>query len=310
MPLDPKARAFIDQLDATGLFNIDATPLPELRAMVDNMSAMQSEKEEVGKVDDRHIQGPAGAIPVRIYTPAGKGPFPIVVFFHGGGWVFGSPDSHDATCRALTNAVPAVVVSVHYRLAPEHPFPAAADDAYAAAQWAADHASAINGEARRLAVAGDSAGGNLAAVVSLMARDRGGPKLAQQVMIYPVTNASFDTVSYLENGNGYFLTRDMMMWFWNHYAPSPVARSHAYASPLRANDLSGVAPAFVLTAEYDPLRDEGEAYATRLREAGVPTQLRRYDGMFHGFFGMTSLFPQSKEAMSEVAEKLRRGLGG
>jgi acetyl esterase len=309
MPLDPKAREFIDQLDASGMFNIDAMPVGELRAMVDNMSAMQSEKETVAEVVDRHIQGPAGAIPVRIYTPEGKGPFPLVVFFHGGGWVFGSRDSHDGTCRALTNAIPAVVVSVDYRLAPEHPFPAAADDCYAATQWAADHAASINGEARRLAVAGDSAGGNLAAVVSLMARDRGGPKLAQQVLIYPVTNASFDTVSYLENGNGYFLTRDMMMWFWNHYAASPVARSHAYASPLRANDLSGVAPAFVLTAEYDPLRDEGEAYAARLRESGVAVQLRRYDAMFHGFFGMASLFPQAKEAMGEVAGILRAAFG-
>jgi acetyl esterase len=280
-----------------------------MRAMINNMSAMQSQPEAVAQVDNRHIQGPAGAMPVRIYTPAGQGPFPLLVFFHGGGWVIGSLDSHDATCRALTNAVKAVVVSVDYRLAPEHPFPAAADDAYAATQWAADHAGALNGEARRLAVAGDSAGGNLAAVVALMARDRGGPKLAQQVLIYPVTNASFDTVSYLENGDGYFLTRDMMMWFWNHYASSPVARSHAYASPLRANDLSGVAPAFILTAEYDPLRDEGEAYAARLRESGVAVQLRRYEGMFHGFFGMTSMFPQSKQAINEVAENLRAAFG-
>lgn len=308
MPLDPKAREFIDQMTASG-FAFDAIPLPELRAMINTMSAMQSQPEEVAQVDNRHIQGPAGALPVRIYTPAGAGPFPLLVFFHGGGWVIGSLESHDATCRALTNAVPAVVVSVDYRLAPEHPFPAAADDAYAATQWAADHAGALNGEARRLAVAGDSAGGNLAAVVALMARDRGGPKLAQQVLIYPVTNASFDTVSYLENGNGYFLTRDMMMWFWNHYAASPVARSHAYASPLRANDLRGVAPAFILTAEYDPLRDEGEAYAARLRESGVAAQLHRYDGMFHGFFGMSAMFPQSKQAIAEVAENLRAAFG-
>lgn len=310
MPLDPKAREFIDQMAASGLPPFDAMPIPELRALITSMAAMQGEAETVAQVDNRHIAGPAGAIPVRIYTPAGNGPFPLLVFFHGGGWVFGNLDSHDGPCRALANAVPAVVISVDYRLAPEHPFPAAADDAYAATQWAADHAAALNGEARRLAVAGDSAGGNLAAVVSLMARDRGGPKLAQQVLIYPVTNATFDTVSYLENGNGYFLTRDMMMFFWNQYAASPVARSHAYASPLRAPNVAGVAPAFVLTAGYDPLRDEGEAYAARLRESGVAVQLRRYDDMFHGFFGMASLFPQAKEAVKEVAESLRRGLGG
>jgi acetyl esterase len=309
MPLDPKAREFIDQMAASGLPPFDALPVPELRALITSMAALQGEVEPVAQVDNRHIQGPAGAIPVRIYTPAGKGPFPLLVYFHGGGWVFGNPDSHDGPCRALANAVPAVVVSVDYRLAPEHPFPAAADDAFAAAQWASDHAAALNGEARRLAVAGDSAGGNLAAVVALMARDRGGPKLAMQALIYPVTNAAFDTVSYLENGNGYFLTRDMMMWFWNHYAASPVARSHAYASPLRANDLSGVAPAFVLTAEYDPLRDEGEDYAARLRESGVAVKLHRYDGMFHGFFGMASLFPQAKEAVNEVAENLRAAFG-
>jgi acetyl esterase len=309
MPLDPKAREFIDQMEAAGGLPFDTLPLPELRQAITRMAALAGEPEPVAQVDNRHIAGPAGAIPVRIYTPTGRGPFPILVFFHGGGWVIGNIDSHDGPCRTLANAVPAVVVSVDYRLAPEHPFPAAADDTYAAAQWAADHAPELNGEARRLAVMGDSAGGNLAAVVALMARDREGPKLAKQVLVYPVTDGTFDTVSYRENGNGYFLTRDMMMWFWNQYAPSPVARSHAYASPLRASNLKGVAPAHVITAEFDPLRDEGEAYAARLREANVAVQLHRYDGMFHGFFALASVFPQAKAAVNEIAESLRAGFG-
>jgi acetyl esterase len=273
------------------------------------MIALQGEPEAVARVENRGVPGPGGDLPLRIYTPGGAGPFPVVVYFHGGGWVFGNPDSHDGTCRSLANAVPAVVVSVDYRLAPEHPWPAAAEDAHAAVSWVAAHAATIGSDPRRLAVAGDSAGGNLAAVVAQMARDRGGPALRHQALVYPVIDATFDTPSYRDNANGYFLTRDMMMWFWDHYAPGPVARAHAYASPWRATTLNGLPPALVLTAEFDPLRDEGEAYAARLREAGVPVQLRRYDGMIHGFFSMASVFPQAKQAVAEAAEALRGSFG-
>src|SRR5581483_3719120 len=221
---------------------------------------------------------------------------------HGGGWVLGSLETHDALCRSLARAVPAVVVAVDYRLAPEHKFPAAAEDAYAAPAWE------IGADARRVAVGGDSAGGNLAAVVSLMARDRGGPRLAHQLLVYPATDAGLEHASMRENADGYWLTRDMMAWFWNLYLGGARDGGSPLASPLRAQDLRGLPPATVITAEFDPLRDEGEAYAARLRAAGVPVDLRRWDGMIHGFFAMETIFPQGRAAVEHAAAALRDGV--
>jgi acetyl esterase len=230
----------------------------------------------------------------------------MLVYFHGGGWVIGNLDTHDGVCRQLCNAAHCVVVSVDYRLAPEHPYPAAAEDAYAATRWVAANAAAIGGDPARIALGGDSAGGNLTAVVTLMARDRGGPPLVFQLLVYPATDApTADHPSYRENAEGYFLTRDMMLWFWNHYCGSTPDLTDAYRYPLRAKDLRRLPPAYVITAEFDPLRDEGEAYAARLREANVPVRLKRYAGMIHGFFGMGALLTQAREATKEAAEALR-----
>src|SRR5213078_1916119 len=202
-----------------------------------------------------------------------------------------------------------LVVSVDYRLAPEHRFPAAPEDCYAATRWLAEHAGSLGGDKGRIAVGGDSAGGNLAAVVALMARDRGGPKLAFQLLVYPATDTDFETRSYRENSEGYFLTRADMVWFWNHYAPRDEDRRNPYAAPLRAASLRGLPPALVITAEFDPLRDEGEAYGARLRDAGNQVLVKRYPGMIHGFFGMGTLLTQARTATKEAAGALRAAFG-
>ena len=305
MGLDPQARALLDEVAALGLPAFHTLSVAEARRATAAMAALQGEPEPIARVENRNIPGPAGAIPVRIYTPSGDAPLPVLVYYNGGGWVIGSLETHDGTCRSLANAAGCVVVSVDYRLAPEHKFPAAAEDAYAAAVWIAEHAAALGADAARLAVGGDSAGGNLAAVVSLMARDRGTPRLVYQLLVYPVTDGACDTASYEENADGYFLTRDMMRWFWNHYLAAAGDRRDPYHSPLRAARFNGLPPALVITAEFDPLRDEGEAYAERLRAAGVPVQLTRYHGLVHGFFGLGAVLDQAKTAMAEASGGLR-----
>jgi acetyl esterase len=269
MPLEPQAQAFLEQLAATGAQPLHELSVEQARQVIVTLFETQGEPKPVGAVQDCTIPGAAGEMPARIYRPHGTGPFPVLVYCHGGGWVIGNLDAYDATCRALTKAAGCLVVAMEYRLAPEHKFPAAPEDYYAATQWVAASATALGGDSRRIAVGGDSAGGNLAAVVAQMARDRGGPALCYQVLVYPVTDYNFGTPSYREHAEGYLLTKEAMTWFWNHYLPSPAEGSHPMASPLRAARLNGLPAAFVLTAEFDPLRDEGEAYAARLREAGV-----------------------------------------
>ena len=215
----------------------------------------------------------------------------------------------DSLCRSLANASGCMVASVDYRLAPEHKFPAAVEDAYSATKWIADNATDVNVDSRRIAVAGDSAGGNLAAAVSLMARDRGGPRILYQLLICPVTNHAFDTASYSENGEGYWLTKEDMKWFWNHYLRTDQDGKNPYASPLLAENLTSLPPAFVITAEFDPLRDEGEAYAARLRKSGVPVKMTRYSGTIHGFINIADL-RQSRVAIDEAAAELRGAFGG
>ena len=305
MPLHPQAQQFLADLAAAGMPPIGSLPVAETRQAFAGVAAFGGPPEKMANVEDRRIPGPDGEIPVRIYTPETKGPAPVLVYFHGGGWVIGTFETHDGVCRHLAKQSGAVVVSVDYRLAPEHKFPAAAEDCYAATLWVAENGRSIGADPRRLAVGGDSAGGNLAAVVSLMARDRGKPKIGFQLLIYPVTDHGYDTPSYLENAEGYLLTRESMRWFWNHYLTGERDAANSYASPLRAKDLSGLPPAMVVTAEFDPLRDEGEAYAERLRQAGVPVKMKRYEGLIHGFFSMTGVFDQAREAVTAAAAEIR-----
>ena len=303
MPLDPQAQALLEQVAALGLPPNHTVSPAEARA--NGKARPRAPGPQVAKVDDRTIPGPDGQVPVRIYTPDGNGPFPVLVWFHGGGWVVGDLDTSDGTARHLAVGANCVVVSVDYRLAPETQFPGPAEDCYAATQWVAQNAASIDGDPSRIAVGGDSAGGNLATVVCLMARDRQGPSLVHQLLVYPVTERDFYTPSYGENADGYSLTRDSMRWYWMHYLVDNEDANNPYAAPMMAEDLSGLPPALVITAEYDPLRDEGEAYAHKLEAAGVPTHCTRYDGMMHGFFGAPAVLDKGKQAIDEASRELR-----
>ena len=305
MPLDPQAQAVLDRMVAAGIRPAHTLTIEEARRALEAAHALGGPPEPVQRVEDRMIAGPGGDLRLRLYRPTGSGPFPILVFFHGGGWIRGSLDTHDGLCRSLANRAACLVISVDYRLSPEVPFPAAVEDCFAATRWVADQAAALDGDPSRLAVGGDSAGGNLTAVVTLLARERGGPALLYQVLIYPVTDYAFDTPSYHENGTGYNLTRDAMIYYWNLYLGDPADGQNPLASPLKAPDLSGLPPALIITAVYDPLRDEGLAYADRLRAAGVPVQSTCYPGVFHGFLGQAALIDKGKQAIEEVAAALR-----
>lgn len=301
MPLDPQAQVILEQL-ATMNFSLTRDMSPAQARELSKSLMMPTEPEPVGNIVDRTVPGPDGELPVRIYTPQGSGPFPILVFYHGGGWVIGDIESHDPVCRRLTKLAECIVVSVDYRLAPEYPFPAAPEDCYAATQWIASHASELQGDATRIAIGGDSAGGNLSAVVAQMARDRSGPPLVFQLLIYPATDMRMNTPSIEENGKGYLLTKEDMIWFSNHYLPNSEDKLHSQASPFLATDLSGLPPALIITAEYDPLRDEGELYGERLKEAGVPVTVSRYKGAIHGFVGLIEL---GNQALAEAAAALK-----
>ncbi|MFL6190739.1 MAG: alpha/beta hydrolase [Actinomycetes bacterium] len=308
MALLPEIRSLLDQQATSGRPPLHHQSVEQARAFhAADAAALNGPPAPVAAVADRRVPGPAGELPVRVYTPEGSPPFPIVVFFHGGGWVVGTLDTYDPLCRALAAATPAVVVSVDYRLAPEHRWPAAVEDAYAATEWASRNAAALGGAQHRLAVAGDSAGGNLAAVVALGARDRGGPAIAFQLLVYPVLDAAGDTASWREYADGYHLTADGMRWYWDHYLGGADGAAPD-ASPLRAAFVGGLPPALVIGAEYDILRDEGEAYAARLAEAGVDASASRHAGVVHGFVRWRAVTGAAGDALQEAATALRSAL--
>ncbi len=306
MPLDPQAREVLDRLAAVDLPPIEQQSPARAREIMLLRTIGLGEPPAIASMEDRRVPVDGGEIDVRVYRPATEGELPVLVYFHGGGWVIGCIRTHDALCRALANASGFAVVAVDYRLAPEHRYPTAVEDCWAATRWVADNAEELGVDPHRLVVGGDSAGGNLAAVVALLARDRGGLELAGQILVYPITDCDLDTPSSLTNAEGYNLTRAAMRWFWDHYLPEEKRRKEPLASPLQADSLAGLAPALVQTAEFDPLRDEGEAYAHRLIEAGVDATLTRYDGLIHGYIRMTGQIDRAQDANDEIVAALKR----
>jgi acetyl esterase len=311
MALDPKIRELLDL--AADAPPIGTVPVEMMRGEAPSQMAalfrMGLVSPPVAAAEDLEIPGPAGDLQVRIYTPGDRGPYPVVVFFHGGGWVLGDLDTHDPMCRALCFGADSVVVSVGYRLAPEHRFPAATDDALAATRWVATHAAEIGGDPLRIALAGDSAGGNLAAVTTLRIRDEGGPALRGQLLIYPgLGYPSPPTPSYIENAEGYGMSRESATWFWDEYLGGRTHATNPLAAPLLAPDLRGLPPALVITAQYDVLRDEGERYVERLRAAGVPARFSRYEGVNHRFAEMLGILDQAEQVHDEMYLWLRQTL--
>lgn len=310
--LDPQVQAVLDDI-ANGAFNTGNVPRTvsdeDRRDAVDNDPLFVRDVAAVARAEDHVAPGPLGPIPVRVYVPLGSGPFPVAVYFHGGGFHSGSIGMYDATCRDLCARSGTVVVSVGYRLAPEHPFPAPVEDCYAATVWAQDSAAQFDADGGRLAVVGPSAGGNLAAAVALMARDRGGPRISFQLLIYPATSSDPTSASMEAFATGFWLSRDTTQFCWESYLPDPADRSHPYAAVLLAPDLAGLPPAYVITAECDPLRDEGEAYAARLAAAGVPTKHTRYFGVIHGFMLMAGVIDRGYQAMGDATAALADALG-
>ena len=307
--LDPQAKAVLEALASSGrpaYHQLD--PKDARRLFLETRPLSTPTPPEVGSVRDATAEGPGGQIALRVYRPAGlpaSTPLPAYVYFHGGGWVIGDLETHDVLCRQLTAEAGITVVAVDYRLAPEHKFPASADDAWTATKWVAAHAGELGVDAAKLAVGGDSAGGNLAAVVALQARDAGAPKISLQVLLYPVTDVGAETQSYRDLADGYLLTRDGMRWFIAHYLGKPQDAEDWRASPSRAKSLAGVAPALVITAGYDPLRDEGDAYAQKLRAAGVNVDSVSFGGMIHGFIPMGKLIDTGNRAVTLIAGSLR-----
>lgn len=308
MALDPILQSIIDNTAASGRGgSLTEGSVEEARNGYLMMRAIGGDDAPLASVEDRTIGGPDGnEIGLRIYTPEGDGPFAVCVYFHGGGFTIGSIEGHDPVTRRLASDSGCIVVSVEYRLAPEHPFPAAVDDAFAALQWVGENAAAIGGvDGAPLAVAGDSAGGCLAAVSAIMARDAGGPAVSFQLLIYPTTDSTGSFPSTVENAEGPFLTKASMDWFYDNYKPDV---DDWRASPIKRDDLSGLPKALVVTGQYDPLRDEGEAYGERLRDAGVPVTVKRYETMPHVFVQMWAILPTAKECMSLIAGELRAAL--
>jgi acetyl esterase len=310
MPLDIQMKSVLDAMAAAKnpAFH---TLTPQEARRIAAARPQAGEPEPVANVEDRKIPSPAADIPIRIYTPPAVPPLGVLVYFHGGGWVIGNIAMTDQPCRLLANASGCMVVSVEYRLAPEYKFPAGPEDCYNATKWVYENAASLNVDPMRIAVGGTSAGATLAAAVALMARDRRGPHIAYQLLVYPATSKELNTASHRElaKDNYYILSRADMEWFWGHYLERDEDRTNPYACPAYAKSLAGLPSAFVITAEYDPLRDEGEAYAVRLSDEGVSTILKRYEGVTHGFFGMPGLLEKAKVAIADAAEALRSAIG-
>jgi acetyl esterase len=313
MALDPAAAGLLQQMAEADMPPLNEMSPEDARVAAEGFIALGGPGDDIAEETNRTIPGPHGDIPIRIYRPHVSADsadradaLPCLVYFHGGGWVLGTLEGTDAVCRAVANRAGCVVVSVDYRLSPEYKFPIPLDDCYAATLWVVANGKDIGVDGTRVAVGGDSAGGNLATAVSLRARDEGGPALRMQLLVYPVTDHNFSTPSYDINGDGYLLTKDMMKWFWDHYLNGPDDGKNHLASPLRAADLSGLPPALVITAEYDPLRDEGEAYATKLTAAGVSVTHTQYAGMIHAFWQMMAVFEAASTAADQAADELRK----
>ncbi|MEZ0341116.1 alpha/beta hydrolase [Mycobacterium sp. pV006] len=310
MSLDPQIAEIIEALDS-GFPPVHTMTGDQARAAIRARFVAPVQPEPIASVEDAAVPGPAGTVAIRVYRPASAAehPVPTLVFAHGGGWVFCDLDSHDGLCRHFANGMNAVVVSVHYRRAAEEgQWPAAAEDVYAVTDWVAAHIGDFGGDAQRVLVGGDSAGGNLAAVTALMARDRGGPSLAGQVLLYPVIAADFDTESYRLFGTGFYNPRPALQWYWDQYVPDVADRSHPYASPAGAEDLTGLPPAIVVVAGHDPLRDEGLAYVEALEAAGVPTVCRYFEGGVHGFMTMPA-FDICRRARAQICEDVTALVG-
>ncbi len=313
MALDPQAKDVLDFVAQAGRPGYHTMTAPEARQVYRETRALFQEKgPEVAAAVDRTIAGPGGPIRLRLYRALGSRDgeaLPVLAYFHGGGWTFGDLDTHDAICRMLANEARCAVVSVDYRMGPEHKFPAAIEDCWAALRWLLAEGAGHGFDPRRVAVGGDSAGGNLAAVLALMARDAG-ERLAFQLLIYPATDFACDAPSHSLFAEGHLLTRDAISWFTTNYLRDAADIADWRASPLRARDLSGVAPALVVTAGFDPLRDEGKAYADRLAASGVATRYACYDGMIHGFFGMSKVIDATRRAIADAGAALAAAFAG
>ncbi|MBU6444086.1 MAG: alpha/beta hydrolase [Alphaproteobacteria bacterium] len=313
MPLDPILKALLDQMAAEPRPPIHEMEPAQAREMMSAMSAVMAPRDvPIGKVEDIAMPGEAGEIALRVYTPvaAGGKVLPALVFYHGGGWVIGDLDSHDGICRILANEAGVRVIAVDYRLAPEHKFPAAVNDAVAAVNWVEANASVLGVDANRIAVGGDSAGGALAAVVAQTAKANVGPRLLFQLLICPATQIGEDTGSMRKFAEGYFLERAGMQWFYGHYVPEGADPNDPRLSPLRAADVSGLPPAYMLLAGFDPLYDEGLAYATKMRAAGVPVTVADHPDMVHDFVMMHAVVPRGREALQDIAAALKAALEG
>lgn len=307
MPLEPEVQAILKGMEEAGGPAISEMTPEIARQAFEGLLPLQGEPEVVASVEQREVPGPAGPVTVRVYRPVGaSGPMPVLCFIHGGGWVLMDLDSHDPVCRALSNAAACTVVAVDYRLAPEARFPAAVDDCFAVLKWIAQEAESLGVDSTRIAVGGDSAGGNLAAVMTLLSKRGGGPSLVAQVLHCPVTDYSFETKSYRENSDGYLLTQEAMRWFWAHYLGEGNDGSDALASPLRAETVTGLPAALVQTAEFDPLLDEGRAYADRLRESGVPVTYTEYSGVVHDPWLMFGVVPKGRQTVDEAGAFLKK----